>query len=79
LSEVVRRGLKLVAAGLVVGMPVALGLRWLAESQFVGASGTDFFTCVMAIVLVLGVGAVACTGPARRALRIDPIETLRLQ
>jgi len=79
LSEVVLRGMKLVAAGLVVGMHVALGLRWLAEAQFVGAAGTDFFTCVMAIILVLGVGAVACAGPARRALRIDPIETLRMQ
>ncbi len=77
LRLVIRRGLKLVGVGLLVGIMAALIFVRFIESILYGVSGTDPITLGLA-VLVLGLAAlVACLLPALRATRINPITALR--
>jgi predicted permease len=77
LGLILWRGMRLIAVGVAIGLPVALALRWFGESELSGATGTDPMVCAGAVVLVAAVGLMASLVPAVRAMRIDPIETLR--
>jgi ABC-type antimicrobial peptide transport system permease subunit len=77
LRLVLWRGMRLVVVGVAIGLPVALAVRWFGESELVGATGTDPMVCAGAVALVAAIGAIASLLPALRAVRIDPIETLR--
>jgi predicted permease len=74
---VVGRGAALAMAGVAAGCVVALGTTHLLRSLLYGVSATDPLTFGVAIILFLGVALVASAGPARRATRTDPVETLR--
>ncbi|HUP23403.1 MAG TPA: FtsX-like permease family protein, partial [Thermoanaerobaculia bacterium] len=76
---VLRDGLTLTTAGLVVGIAGALGLtRFLGSLLFgVGALDAGTFALVPAVLLVAALAASWL--PARRALRIEAIEALRHQ
>ena len=74
---IVGRGAALAVAGAAVGCVVALATTRLLTSLLYGISPTDPLTFVTAIVLFVGVAVVASAGPARRATRTDPVETLR--
>jgi putative ABC transport system permease protein len=77
LNLVVSRGIKLVAAGIVVGLVLALGATRFIGSILYGVSGYDPVTWLVA-ALVLGlVATFACVLPALRAIRINPITALR--
>ncbi len=74
-----RRGLTLVAIGLVIG----LGGAWLLGIAL-GAAVTDASTLEPLVVGVVatalaGAAALACWLPARRATRMDPVEALRAE
>lgn len=73
---VVKEGVALVGAGFVFGAAGSFAIRRSIESQLYGVRPTD--PRVLALVtLVLGVVAlVACSIPARRATRIDPVVAL---
>ena len=74
---VLRDGLVLGLAGVVGGLPFALGATRLAASMLVGVEAWDAAAFgVAASVLLLGVW-VATMIPARRATRIDPSAALR--
>ncbi|HEX6052780.1 MAG TPA: FtsX-like permease family protein, partial [Gemmatimonadaceae bacterium] len=74
---IVGRGAVLALAGAAVGCVVALGTTRLLTSLFYGVSPTDPLTFATAVVVFVGVAVVASAGPARRATRADPVETLR--
>lgn len=77
LTLVIRQGLKLVAAGLLTGIALALVLTRFFESSLYGVTGTDSVTLALAS-LILGLTATfACLLPALRAVRINPITALR--
>ena len=72
-----KRGLVLTIAGLVLG----LGLSTVA-SRFLNALlygfQPDLIPTITAVSLILlGVAALACLAPARRASRVDPVVALR--
>jgi putative ABC transport system permease protein len=74
----VGEGLKLAAVGVIAGLLVALPLTGLLRTLLFGVTATDPLTfLVVAVVLVL-VAAAACYVPASRALRIHPVEALRV-
>jgi predicted permease len=74
---IVMRGLRLVAAGVAVGIAVAFAAGRYFSSLTFGVSATDPRVIgLVAFALVL-IAAAACLIPARRASRVDPAEILR--
>jgi predicted permease len=74
---VLRRGARLVAIGIVLGLPaVWAASRWVASMLF-GVTPTDPATIGGAIVLLMAAAQLAAYLPARRAARLDPLAALR--
>ncbi len=73
---VFREGAALVAAGLVAGAVGALLLRRSVDGLLFGVRATDPLVVGTALLLLVGVALLACTLPARRAMRIDPVTVL---
>jgi putative ABC transport system permease protein len=71
-------GSRLVAAGLGIGVVVALASTRLVASFLFGIETLDATTYVAVIVTVGAIGMAAMFIPARRILRIDPGQTLRV-
>ena len=74
---IVGRGAAMAVAGAAAGCVVALATTRLLTSLLYDVSPTDPLTFGAAIILFVGVAIVASAGPARRATRTDPVETLR--
>jgi len=77
LRMVMRESLILVVIGVAIGIAAALGSGRFIESLLFGLTPTDAVTNVVAIVLMVGVSALAGYLPARRAARLDPMAALR--
>jgi putative ABC transport system permease protein len=69
----------LAAAGMVVAIPVSIGLTHFVKSRLFGLANTDPVTLAGAVVILAAVAALAGYLPARRATRIDPISALRYE
>ena len=74
---VVRQGMGAAAAGLTLGLLGAAALGRVLTSLLYGVKPTDAFTFVGVAGVLLAVVLAACLVPARRALRVDPLEALR--
>ncbi len=70
-------GLRLVLAGVALGIACGLGLGRLLAGLLVDASASDWQVLVPSCLLLAGVAMAACFGPARRAMRTDPVTVLR--
>jgi putative ABC transport system permease protein len=76
-SQVVGRGLSLVAAGSVLGLAAAIGATRVLASLLYGVRPTDPLALGGAVVILLVIGALAAFAPARRASLTDPAVVLR--
>jgi predicted permease len=76
---VLRRAVAWIAAGVVVGVPLALSVSRVAESFLFGLSATDLRTLAGAAIVMVVMGLLAGFIPARRATRIDPMISLRAE
>lgn len=76
---VLAQGMKLVLLGAVIGIPASLAVARLLSSMLVGLTTTDVLTIAVVTALLIGVTLLACYLPARRATRVDPLETLRYE
>jgi putative ABC transport system permease protein len=76
---VVRQGLRLVVAGLVLGMIAAFPLSRLLTSSLYEVKAWDPATFVVVPMLFMLVAFAACVIPARRAANADPMVILRQQ
>jgi putative ABC transport system permease protein len=75
--EVVLAALRVVLTGVAIGLGAAAVLgRWM-ESLLFGVSPVDIVTYAMAGLVLVVVGLLAASLPARRAARIDPVKALR--
>jgi ABC-type antimicrobial peptide transport system permease subunit len=77
LRLVMRQGLVLAAAGLVIGLAASLAATRLLTKMLFEVKPADPLTYV-AVALLLGAVALLATYiPARRALKVDPLIALR--
>lgn len=74
---VLRQGLALASIGALVGIIGAFALTKTLSSLLYGITPTDPVTFALAPALLIGVAALACWLPARRAARMDPLSALR--
>jgi predicted permease len=75
--QVLRQGLRLALAGLVVGLVASLLLTRFLRSMFVGVGPNDLLTLSTAAILLCAVALAASVIPARRAAAIEPMQALR--
>jgi putative ABC transport system permease protein len=77
LRLVMKEGLVLVLAGLLIGAPGIYIANRLIRGLLVGVSPSDPLSLTAAALGLLFVTSVTCYVPARRALRIEPSQLLR--
>ena len=82
LRMIIGQGLRLTLAGLVVGAVAVLVLARILPSfsrLLYGVRGDDPVTLLLVSLMLTIVGVAACWIPARRAMRIEPMEALRYE
>jgi putative ABC transport system permease protein len=79
LRLVIRQGMTLTFAGLVVGIVAGTFVTRVLTDMLFGVTPRDPLTFAGVPVLLLVVAFFACYVPARRATRIDPLEALRYE
>jgi putative ABC transport system permease protein len=79
LSLVIGRGIRLTLAGLGLGLLAALALTRVMGSLLYEIKPSDPTTYAVVSGLLLGVGLLACWLPARRAIKLEPMEALRYE
>jgi putative ABC transport system permease protein len=79
LGLVMKQGAGMIAIGVGVGLLLALFFTRLMTSLLFGVAPTDLTTFASVTAVLFGVALAACYIPARRATRVDPIQTLRYE
>jgi ABC-type antimicrobial peptide transport system permease subunit len=76
---IVRQGFSPCLAGLVVGTITSAAVVRSIRSLLFEVSPGDPLTLATAVFLVAAAGLFACSIPARRATRVDPLVALRYE
>jgi putative ABC transport system permease protein len=71
------QGMTQLAIGLVIGLGAALGVTKVLKALLVDVSPSDPLTFILTALVLTMAAAGGCLIPARRAMRVDPIEALR--
>lgn len=79
LKLVLGHGFRLALAGVVLGVIGSLAATRLLSSLLFGVSTKDPLTLLIVSVLLTIVALLACYIPARRAMKVDPLEALRYE
>jgi putative ABC transport system permease protein len=79
LTLVLGHGIRLAAAGVVLGLLIALAVTQLMSSLLFGVNENDPLTFALVAALLAAVALLSCYLPARRALRVDPMVALRYE
>jgi putative ABC transport system permease protein len=74
---VLSRGLLLTVGGIVIGLLGAFALTRVLKSLLFGVGSLDVLTFATAVPGLVLLAILACSLPARRASRLDPLEALR--
>jgi len=77
LGMVVRQGLELTGAGIVIGLIGAAVLTRVMASLLFGVNALDLLTFSTVPVILAATAALACYIPALRATRVNPVIALR--
>jgi putative ABC transport system permease protein len=76
-SQVVGQGLRLAVAGVGIGLIAMAPVSAALEGLLFNTSTTEPLVHISLALLLLGIAALACYVPARRAMRVDPMAALR--
>jgi putative ABC transport system permease protein len=76
---VLRRGLVLVAVGVIAGLGGAVALSKTIESRLFGVTAFDPVSYALAVLVLTSVALMATWIPARGATRVDPVVALRYE
>ena len=79
LLMVLRKGMLLTLIGTALGLAVAFVLARSMASMLFGISATDPATYLIVVIVALGAALLACSIPARRATKVDPLVALRYE
>jgi ABC-type antimicrobial peptide transport system permease subunit len=79
LRLVLGHGLRLMLAGVGLGLVLSFVLTRFLKSLLLGVTSTDALTFASVAILLCAVALFACFIPARRAMRLDPIVALRYE
>jgi predicted permease len=79
LRLVLTRALRIVVAGLIVGLAGAVAVTRVLQTFLFGVTPTDPIAFTIVTLLLMAVGLMAAWLPARRATRIDPCAALRAE
>jgi putative ABC transport system permease protein len=79
MAMVVRQGMAMTLVGTAIGVAASAALARLMSSLLFGVSAVDPATFVAIPLLLIAVALAACYVPARRAMRVDPLQTLRAE
>ena len=74
-----RDGIRMIAAGMLLGVVGALGISRTFRSLLFGVGPTDVLTILGAMLALLLASAIAMWLPVRRAIRVDPMRVLRYE
>jgi predicted permease len=77
LSMVILQGMWLTGGGVLAGLTAALAFSRLLRSQLFQVSPFDPLSFGLAAVVLIAANLLACSIPAQRATRVDPMEALR--
>jgi putative ABC transport system permease protein len=76
---VLGHGARLAVIGMVLGVVGSLAASRLLSSLLFGVSAKDPITLVIVSSVLAAVALLACYLPARRAMKVDPLEALRYE
>jgi len=76
---VLHEALAMVAIGIAIGLPAALGATRLVSSRLFGLSPNDPLTVAASALVLAAVAVLASFIPARRATKVDPMVALRYE
>jgi putative ABC transport system permease protein len=79
LKLVVRQGMRLALAGLILGLVIALAAMRVLSTLLFGVSWHDPLIFVGVSVVLMTAAVLACYIPARRAMKVDPMVALRYE
>ena len=79
LALVMQRTVALIAWGIGLGMAGALALTQIFARSFAKVGELDGLTCITVAVFLAGFAMLAGYLPARKALRVDPVQALRCE
>jgi putative ABC transport system permease protein len=77
IAMVIGQGMAMTVTGTAVGIAASAALARVMSSLLFGVSAVDPATFVAIPLLLIAVALAACYVPARRATRVDPLQTLR--
>jgi putative ABC transport system permease protein len=79
LRHVFGRSIWQLGIGLALGLAAGIPFARLMTGSLRSIAGSDLSTIAIAVAVLIAAAALAVIVPARRALRVDPIEALRQQ